>query len=150
MSGSLCNMQENGSRQVPLTWAGRVRTGNKQTFDYAKDYEVTCRFNEPLTMERIYKELEKAKWRLSRVVGMVVRPGNLVDFTLKSKNSALTFAQALNNLDSIRSASAYADRVVDVRINFIPPGFPTGTNFDLPRAKSWRNNWDPNSNIGQI
>ena len=29
------------------------------------------------------------------------------------------------NLDSIRSASAYADRVVEVRIDFISPGFPT-------------------------
>ena len=38
-------MEENSFRQVPLTWAGRVRTGNKQTFDYAKDYEVACRFN---------------------------------------------------------------------------------------------------------
>ena len=118
-------MQGNSFREVPLTWAGRVRTGNKQTFDYAKDYEVTCRFNEPLTREKIYKEVEKAKWPLSRVVGMVLRPGNLVDFTLKSKDSALIFAQALNNLDSIRSASAYADRVVEVRIDFIPPGFPT-------------------------
>ena len=118
-------MHGNSYREVPLTWAGRVRTGNKQTFDYAKDYEVTCRFNEPLTKEKIYKEIEKAKWPLSRVVGMVLRPGNLVDFTLKSKDSALIFAQALNNIDSIRSASAYADRVVEVRIDFIPPGFPT-------------------------
>ena len=118
-------MHGNSFREVPLTWAGQVRTGNKQTFDYAKDYEVTCRFNEPLTRERIYKEIEKAKWPLSRVKGMVLRPGNLVDFTLKSKDSALIFAQALNNLDSIRSASAYADRVVEVRIDFISPGFPT-------------------------
>ena len=58
-------------------------------------------------------------------MGLVLRPGNLVDFTLKSKDSALIFAQALNNLDSIRSASAYADRVVEVRIDFIPPGFLT-------------------------
>ena len=118
-------MQENSLRQVPLNWAGRVRTGNKQTFDYAKDYEVTCRFNEPLTRERIYKEIVKAQWPLSRVVGMILRLGILVNFTLKSKDSALTFTQALNNLDSIRSATADDDRVVEVRIDFIPPRFPT-------------------------
>ena len=56
---------------------------------------------------------------------MGLRPRNLVDFTLKSKDSALTFAQALNNLDSILNASAYAERVVEVRIDFIPLGFPT-------------------------
>ena len=67
-------MQENGFRQVPLTWAGRVRTGNKQIFDYAEDYEVTYRFNTLLTRERIYNEIKKAKWPLLRVVGMVLRP----------------------------------------------------------------------------
>ena len=87
--------------------------------------QMLCRFNKPLTRERIYKEIEKAKWPLSRVVGMVLRPGSLVDFTLKLKDSVLTFAQALNNLDSIRIATAFADRVVEVRIDFIPPGFPT-------------------------
>ena len=72
----------------------------------------------------MYKDIEKSKWPLSRVVGTVLRPGNPVDFTLKSKDSALNFAQALNNLDSIRRASAFADRVVEVRIDFIAPGFP--------------------------
>ena len=56
---------------------------------------------------------------------MVLRPGGLVDFTLKSKESALQFAQTLNTLESIRSATAYADRVVEVRIDFIPSGFPS-------------------------
>ena len=100
-------MQENGFRQVPLPWAGRVRTGNKQIFDYAKDYEVTYRFNTLLSRERIYKEIKKAKWPLIRVVGMVLRPRSLVDFTLNSKYSALSFAQALNNLDFIRSATEW-------------------------------------------
>ena len=112
-------------RQVPISVAGRVRTGNKQTFEYVKDYEVTCRFKEPLTKENIYKEVEKAKWPLARVVGMVLRPSGLVDFTMKSKESAIQFAQTLITLDSIRSATAYADRVVEVRIDFIPPGFPS-------------------------
>ena len=112
-------------RQVPISWAGRVPTGNKQTFEYVKDLEVTCRFKKPLTRENIYKEVEKAKWPLARIFGMVLRPGGLADFTLKSKESALQFAQTLNTLNSIRSATAYADRVVEVRINFILPLFPS-------------------------
>ena len=80
-------MQENTYRQVPVSWAGRVRTGNRQAFEYVKDFEVSCRFNENLTREQIYKEIEKTKWPLSRVVGLVLRPGGLVDFTLKSKKS---------------------------------------------------------------
>ena len=82
-------------------------------------------FKEPLTRENIYKKVEKAKWPLARVVGMVLRPSGLVDFTMKSKESALQFAQTLITLDLIRSATAYAVRVVEVRIDFIPPGFPS-------------------------
>ena len=40
---------------------------------------------------------------------------------------ALSFAKALNELDSIRSAIAHADTVVEIRVDFIPPGFPTDT-----------------------
>ena len=56
---------------------------------------------------------------------MVLRPGGLVDFTMKSKEMALNFAKALNELDSVRNAIANADTVVEVRVDFIPPGFPT-------------------------
>ena len=41
-------------RNVELSWAGRVRTGNRQTFEYAQDNEVICRFKEPLLREHIY------------------------------------------------------------------------------------------------
>ena len=113
------------SRNVELSWAGRVRTGNRQSFEYAKDNEVICRFKEPLLREQIYKKVAKTKWPFTRIIGMVLRPGGLVDFTLKTKDSALSFAKALNELDSIRSATAHADTVVEVRVDFIPPGFPT-------------------------
>ena len=109
------------SRHVELSWAGRVRTGNRQSFEYTKDSEVICRFKEPLLREQI----SKTKWPLTRIIGMVLRPGGLVDFTLKSKDMALSFAEALNELDSIRSATAQADTVVEVQVDFIPPGFPT-------------------------
>ena len=89
-----------------------------------KDAEVTCRFKELLLREAIYKEIIKTKWPLTRIVGMVLRPGGLVDFTLKTKDLALNFAKALNELESIRTATAHADIVVEVRIDFIPPGFP--------------------------
>ena len=117
-------MTEN-SKTVQLSWAGRVRTGNRRIFDYQKDSEVVCKFKEVMTRENIYKELEKTKWPLSGLVGMVLRPGALVDFTLKSKEAALKFAKTLSNLESVSNISAHADTVVEVRIDFIPPGFPT-------------------------
>ena len=56
---------------------------------------------------------------------MVLRPGGLVDFTLKSKNLALKFPKTLNELESVKTTTAHADTVVEVRIDFIPPGFPS-------------------------
>ena len=117
-------MEEN-SRNVQVSWADRVRTGNKKVFDYTKDFEVVCRFKEMMTREAVYKELEKVKWPLLSIVGMVLRPGGSVDFTLKSKDLALKFAKSLSNLESVQNATAHADTVVEVRIDFIPPGFPT-------------------------
>ena len=113
------------ARTVELSWAGRVRTGNKKVFEYEKDYEVICRFKEILSREGIYKELQKANWPFTKIVGMVLRPGGLVDFTLKSKDLALKFAKILNELESVKTATAHADTVVEVRIDFIPPGFPS-------------------------
>ena len=70
------------------------------------DFEVSCRFNENPTREQIYKEIEKTKWPLSRVVGLVLRQAGLVDFTLKSKEPAVNFAQISKNLESIKNAIA--------------------------------------------
>ena len=62
-----------------------------------KDTEVACRFKELLLREGIYKKITKKKWPLTRIVGMVLRPGGLVDFTLKTTDLALSFAKALNH-----------------------------------------------------
>ena len=120
-------MQENESvaRTVELSWAGRVRTESKKSFDYVKVHEVICRFKEVLTREGIYKEIQKTNWPLQRILRMVLRPGGLVDFTLRSKDAALKFAKTLSELDSIKTATAHSDTVVEVRIDFIPPGFPS-------------------------
>ena len=113
------------ARTVELSWAGRVRTGSKKVFDYEKDYEVACRFKEILTREQIYKEIQKTSLPFTKIVGMVLRYGGLVDFTLRSKELALKFAKVLNDLESVKNATAHADTVVEVRIDFIPPGFPS-------------------------
>ena len=116
------------TKNVQLSWAGRVRTGRPakgKMFDYVKDLKVACKFKKALSREAIYKEIEKTKWPLFGLVGMVLRPGGLVDFTLKSKDLALNFAKSLSNFESIQNATAHANTVVEVRIDFIPPGFPT-------------------------
>ena len=117
-------VNENVTRTVELSLAGRVRTGNKKSFDYVRDLEAICRFKEVLTREGIYKEIQKTNWPLQQILGMVLRPGGLVDFTLRSKDAALKFAKTLRELDSIKIATAHRDTVVEVRIDFIPPGFP--------------------------
>ena len=109
-------MQET-SKNVELSWASRIRIGNTKMFDYVKYYEVVCKFKEVMSREAIYKEIEKTNWPLSGLVGMVLRPGDLVDFTLKSKDLALKFTKSLSNLESIQNATAHADTVVEVHID---------------------------------
>ena len=113
------------TKNVELSWAGRVRTGNRKIFDYVKDFEVVSKFKESLTRESICKKIQKTKWPLTDLVGMVLRPGGLLDFTLKSKETALKLAKCLSNLESIQNVTTHADTVVEVRTDFIPPGFPT-------------------------
>ena len=67
--------------------------------------------------------MQKANWPFTKIVEMVLRPRGLVDFSLKSKDLALKFAKTLNKLESVKTATAHADTVVEVRIDFIPPGF---------------------------
>ena len=86
---------EGVARTVELSWAGGERTGNKKSFDYVKDHEVICRFKEVFTREGIYKEIQKTNWPLQQILGMVLRSGGLVDFTLRSKDAALKFAKTL-------------------------------------------------------
>ena len=62
------------------------------------------------------------KWPLTQIVEMVLRPGGLVDFTLKRHGVELR--KAPKELDSIRSSAAHADTVVEIRVDLIPPGFP--------------------------
>ena len=37
------------SKTVQLSWASRVRTGNRRIFDYEKDFEVVCKFKKAMT-----------------------------------------------------------------------------------------------------
>ena len=57
---------------VELSWAGRVRTDNRQSFDYLKDSDVVGSFKEALSRENIYKEIATTKWLFTRIAGMVL------------------------------------------------------------------------------
>ena len=129
---------ESVARTVELSWTGCVRIENKRSFDYVKDHEAICRFKEVLTREGIYKEIQKTNWPLQQILGMVLRPGGLVDLTLRSNDAALKFAKTLSELDSIKTATAHADTVVEVRIDFIPPRLPIRTDYRILNAESWR------------
>ena len=69
--------------------------------------------------------MQKANWPFTRMVGMVLRPGGLVDFTSRSKELVLKFAKLLSDLESVKNAAAHADTVVEIRIDFILPRFPS-------------------------
>ena len=54
------NMQDlSNIRQVPISWACRVRTGNQQAFEYVKDFEVSCRLTRLYLEKTFTKKLKK-------------------------------------------------------------------------------------------
>ena len=113
------------ARTVELSWAGRVRTGNKNVFEYEKDYEVICRFKEILSREGIYKELQKANWPFTKIVGMVLRPWRASRLYTEIERFSPQVCKNIKRMESVKTATAHADTVVEVRIDFIPPGFPS-------------------------
>ena len=83
--------------------------------------QIQRNFNQRKHLQRNRKDKVATYWSC----WLVLRPGGLVDFTLKSKELALKFVQSLSNLESIQNVTAQADTVVEVWIDFIPPAFPT-------------------------
>ena len=73
----------------------------------------------------MYQEIKKLNWPFTAILGMVMRPGSLVDFTLSSKENAIKMAEYLRKSDIVRDVVAHAESVTEVRIDFIPPRFPT-------------------------
>ena len=110
----------------PLSVFASSRMVSRPVLEIAlvKDHEVICRFKEVLTREGIYKE-SKDELAFATNIRMVLQPGELVDFTLRSNDAALKFAKTLSELDSIKTTTAHADTVVEVQIDFTPPGFPS-------------------------
>ena len=54
----------------------------------------------------------------------MTRPGQLVDFTLKNKITALKFANMLKENSKVKDVLAHADNMRDVRLSYVPPNFP--------------------------
>ena len=54
-----------------------------------------------------------------------MRPGNLVDFTLKTKDNAVKMVESLRKSDMVHDVVAHANSVTEVRIDFILPRFPS-------------------------
>ena len=106
------------------TWAGRVRNGMKNNFEYNIESEVTCKFIYGKDRSDIYNLLQEIQFQPSNLEGIVTRPGQLLDFTLKSRNAALKFASMLRENSKVKNVLAHADSMRDVRVSYVPPNFP--------------------------
>ena len=106
------------------TWAGRVRNGIKNSFEYNKDTEVTCKLINGKDRSDIYKLLQEIQFGHTNFEGIVTRPGQLVDFTLKNKITALKFANMLKENPKVKDVLAHVDNIRDVRLSYVPPNFP--------------------------
>ena len=72
----------------------------------------------------LYLLLQEIKFNVANLEGIVTRPGQLVDFTLKNKNTALKLANMLKENPKVKDVLAHADNMRDVRLSYVPPNFP--------------------------
>ena len=106
------------------TWAGRVRNGMKSSFQYNKESQVTCKFIYGKDRSDIYNLLQETQFAPNNFEGIVTRPGQLVDFTLKNRNAALKYANMLKENSKVKDVLAHADSMRDTRVSNVPPNFP--------------------------
>lgn len=117
-----------------VSWAGRVRNGNKSKFEYNQDNEVTCRFFPGSSRDDIYQLLQEIKFGVNNLEGIVTRPGQLADFTVKNKPAAIKLAELLQKSGKVKNVTAYALSIVDVRFEYVPPNFPDAPILDYLRG----------------
>ena len=117
-------------QHAQLSWAGRVRSGIRNPFEYNKDCEVTCKLVNVKDRSDIFNLLQEVRFGAANFEGIVLRSGHLVDFTLKNKSYALKLAKLLKENDKVQEVIAYAESNVDVRILHVPPRFPETPLFD--------------------
>ena len=54
-----------------------------------------------------------------------MRPGSLVDFTLRTKENEIKMVECFRKSHIVRNVVAHADSVTEVKIDIIPPRFPS-------------------------
>ena len=105
------------------TWAGRVRNGMKSNLEYNKESEVTCKFINGKDRCDIYNLLQKIQFAPNNFEGIVTRPGQLVDYTLKNRNAAVKFANMLKENSKVKNVLANASSMRDEKVSYVPPNF---------------------------
>ena len=110
-------------RRVELSWAGPVGTKNKKVFDYAKDYEVICRFEEVLSREGIYKLQRSAEGQLAFYKNSRNGSPTWRASKFHSKIKRTSF-QVHKNPKRTGIGKNELETVIEVRIDFIRPAYP--------------------------
>ena len=70
-------------QHILLSWAGHVKNGMKNVFEYNKDCKVTCEFVNAKDRIKIFNFLYEIRFGPANLEGNVLGSGQLVDFTVK-------------------------------------------------------------------
>ena len=83
-----CNSMK--ANRAELFYASRVRNGVRKPCEYNKEKEVSCQIINISKRDDVYSLLEQIQFGYNNIEGLVTRPGRFIDFTLKTKQHALT------------------------------------------------------------
>ena len=94
----------------------------------------------------VYDLLEQIQFGYNNIEGLVTRPGRFIDFTLKTKQHALTLARILKKSNRVKYVTAYAEDFIEVQVHYVPPLFPENpipdylqnNHGEISNSKRWR------------
>jgi len=106
------------------------RIVSRDGYDYNQEHEVHAKMPEKRSREYIYQMLEKIKFPLMEIEGIVERRG-MVDFTCSSRKSAERLAASLSTRQEISFARVRDPEYTDVKFHWVPANFPDGRIKDV-------------------
>jgi len=110
--------------QQPWNKIASWRSAVKETYVYNQEKEVYAKLPHERSREYIYQLLEKVRFPIQEIDGLIEKRGNMVEFTCNTRRGAENLAEALSTRDEVAFARVRGPEYTDVKFHWVPSDFP--------------------------
>ena len=128
------SMLQGESEQAPQKTNGRVqrawnqvvsrRSAKRQDYVYNQEKEVFAKLPDKRSREYIYQLLEKVKFPLKDIDGIIEKRAGMVDFTCTTRQTAEKLADVLSTRKEVTFARVRDPEYTDIKFHWVPADFP--------------------------